>query len=326
MDEIFKSEEVLRYDGKVISELCWWLDSRFRSENWRSHGWRFRPGEAAIFRTIEEELRPHLLTRFPDQNPKNLERETVEGFLTKLPMEVQLEVRKRIQPLADEWISRRMARLLGDLRVGKLVRTRRLHRMARRGVNVTLNGRTPTPFTRQLSPFNTWLMRLLLTFPNVSYLRGAITEVKPDTHGKFRITFSDGRQEIYDRVITRYGPARQNLGGALSVPGSSDPHAGNWLLNRETYHVPTNQPSTYQSIEPAVEQISRKLGRVLSRRGSNPSKPLDKFLYVSRLMLGPIGTLKDDKRYDDPQTWLVEALRSGSRPNYVENSLLKPHR
>ena len=59
-DDIFKSEEVLRYDGKVISELCWWLDSRFRSANWRGHGWRFRPGEAALVREIDKCLKDDL--------------------------------------------------------------------------------------------------------------------------------------------------------------------------------------------------------------------------------------------------------------------------
>lgn len=326
MDEIFKSEEVPRYDGKVISELCWWLDSRFRSENWRCHGWRFLPGEAAIARIIDKEIRPHLLSMFPKQKPKNIEWDKVEGVITRLPMEAQLEIRRKVQPLADEWISRRMAKLLSDVSVGKLLQMRRLHGMARGGLDVVLNGRMPTPFTRQLSAFNTWLMRVLMTFPNVSYRQGAITEVIRDAHGKFCVTFSDGTQEVYDRVITRYGPAGQDPRRALSVPTFSDPHAGNWLLNRETYHVPTSQPRIYQSIEPAIEQISRKLARVLARRGSNASKPLDKFIYASSLMIGPIEALAEDKRYYDPQTWLVQMLRSGSRPVYVENSLLKHSR
>ena len=34
--------------------------------------------------------------------------------------------------------------------------------MARPGVELLLNGLTPTAYTRELSPYNVWLMRLLL--------------------------------------------------------------------------------------------------------------------------------------------------------------------
>ena len=49
---------------------------------------------------------------------------------------------------------------------------RKLHRRARLGVLVTRNGTTPTPYTRQLSTYNVWLMRVLMTFPNVRYREG----------------------------------------------------------------------------------------------------------------------------------------------------------
>jgi hypothetical protein len=59
LDHILPSEEVERYDGLVISELCWWLDTWHR----RGSEWSLRregPHAKPIFQAIEDAVQPHL--------------------------------------------------------------------------------------------------------------------------------------------------------------------------------------------------------------------------------------------------------------------------
>jgi hypothetical protein len=327
LDDVLKSKEVARYNGRVLSELCWWLDTWFRLEHWKSHDWSLRRhgGHAPqIFRAIEAVLQPHLRTAFPGRNLKHIDWEEREDFVFRLPLRIQLEVRDAVKPIADDWISRSMAKLVGKVAVGKLLRVRKLHGMFRPGVTVTLNGTTPTPYTRQLSPYNVWLMRILTSFPNVRYRQGLITKVEDDGLGRFGVTYKDQSREVYDRVVTRYGPGQKTR--RLSTPHSSDPYAGSWLLTPVNYSVPTEDPRIWQSVNPAVHRVARNLDEVAARRGSNSSKPLDKFLYTGRLLLGPMPPLEKDERYLDPQRWLSSKLRAGVRPSYVENTLLKRRR
>jgi hypothetical protein len=115
LDGILRSVEVERYDGKVISEVCWWLDTWFRLENWKHTDWSLRSAGAhnePIFQAIERVLRPYLKAAFPRRDQMRLGWDEREAFVLKLPLAVQLRVREAVQPLADAWISRGIKRLI----------------------------------------------------------------------------------------------------------------------------------------------------------------------------------------------------------------------
>jgi hypothetical protein len=309
LDVVLKSEDVWLYDSRVISELCWWLETWGRVyKRGESPGWALRRYGPPIFRKIEEVMRPHLSVAFPGRNLTHLEWDEREAFVKKLSLEVQLEVRNAVRPVVDTLISQRMGRLLEGVAVSKLLRVRKLHQMARAGVSVSLNDKTPTAYTRQLSTYNAWLMRVLMSFPNVRYRPGSILDVKPDGAGRFRVTYEDGSSELYDRVVTRYGPKQAH---PLLTRRYNAPHAGEWLLSR----VRSGK------MNPAIHQVARKVQEVAGRRGSDSAGPLDKFTYKQSLLVGSPASA--DKRYADPQAWLTSTLLSGKRPSYTENYLLE---
>lgn len=319
LDNIYKSEDVESYDGRVISEVCWWLGTWFRLEHWKSHGWSLhRDGEhtSQIFHAIEEVLRPHLEASFPQRNLRRLDWDDREAFAIRLSLKAQLKVRKAVRPIADFWISHALARLMRKVAVAKLIRVRKLHSMARPGATVTLNGTMPTPYTRQLSTYNVWLMRLLTSFPNVRYRQGKIANVEPYGPGQFCVTFKDGSKQVFDRVVTRYGPAAAKTSRQLSKGRSRDPHAGNWLLSPVQYRVPTDKPDTWKSINPAIHRVASKLDELQRRPASDLPELLSKYLYVQYLLAGP-HTMKEGI-YRDPQAWLSAKIRAGIWPSYVE--------
>lgn len=320
LDGVLKSAEVERYGGRVISEVCWWLDTWFRLQHWK-RDWSLRSegGHAApIFCAIEEVLQPHLKATFPGRNLSRLRSDDREAFAVRLPLKVQLEAREAVRPIADAWISRGIARLASKLAVGKLLRIRKLHAMARSGVTVTLNGATPTPYTRQLSTYNVWLMRVVTSFPNVIYREGLISKVEGHGPAQFRVTFDNGSTQIFDRVVTRYGVTAVKKGWPLAKRWSRDPHDGSWLLTPVSYQVPTSEPHVSKIIEPAIERVAGKLKKVERRRGSGRSKPLDKTYYAWCLLTKPKIT-QTDEVYRDPRAWLSATLRAGVRPRYVES-------
>lgn len=318
LDDIQRSEEIERYDGRVISEICWWLDSWFRLEHWKSNGWSLRRQgrhTLPVFRAIEEVLKPSLDAAFPGRTRHRLSWDDREAFALRLPLNVQLEAREAVLAIANPWISRAMQKLVHSFPLSKLLRTRRLHAMARPGVTVTLNGRMPTPYSRELSTYNVWLMRVLLSFPNVRYRQGVISEVKPkDTNG-FSVTFDRGPMQVFDRVVTRYGAAAA-MSTPISTRRSRDPHTGCWLLTPVHYRRPGEKPDTLTIVEPAVHRITSKLDALERCRGSRRSESLIKILYVGHLLCG--ATPSSSGIYLDPQAWLSTQLRSGIRPRFVD--------
>ena len=197
LDDLFKSVEIERYGGKVISELCWWLDTWFRKKNWTGNGWSLqKAGRHAqtVFRALETALHPHLTAAFPKRDLARLDWEEREAFICNLPLKDQLLVRAEVTKIADSCASQDMARLAKKIPVSKLIGMRKLRAMVRPGVNVTLNGTTPTSYTRQLSTYNVWLMRMLSAFPNVRYQQGALSVVDANYDGQFEVTFNDGKK------------------------------------------------------------------------------------------------------------------------------------
>jgi hypothetical protein len=118
LDAILRSGEIERYKGRVISEVCWWLDTWFRLGNWKGSEWSLRSAGAhsePIFQAIENILQPRLKAAFPGRNLNQLDWNKRETFAIKLPLKVQLEVRAAVRPHADAWISQRMAALAGTI-------------------------------------------------------------------------------------------------------------------------------------------------------------------------------------------------------------------
>ena len=322
LENIISSEEIARYDGQIISELCWWLDTWFKLDNWSHTVWSFRrEGQHAkpIFQAIENALKPHLSKAFSSRKLRQLDWNTREAFLLTLDIGSQLAIREEVMPLVDYWISRNIAQFVRKLPAGSLLKLRKLHEMGRPGVVVTLNGTMPTPYTRQMSSYNIWLARILTTFSNVRYRQGKITKVEAEKSGSFKVTYEDTTEEKYDRVVTRYGPAPSS-GRKLSTKIHPAPHRGNWLLTEVSYLVPTERENIWHRVAPATDDVARKLQTVLRRRGSDLVRPVNKMVYKFHLLSGPSAVANVDKAWDaNPQAWLESKLRSGIRPSYEED-------
>lgn len=162
-----------------------------------------------------------------------------------------------------------------------------------------------------------------MTFPNVHYKRARIKNVKTEDSGLFRVIFEGAAEETYHCVVTRYGPT-PDPERRLSVKTPPDLHRGGWLLNQVEYTVPVEKlgETSYRGrfVEPAKDDVARRLKEVLQQHGSRRVQPVNKQLYKSRLLLGS-QPIKASVEYidSDPQAWLSAKLRSGVRPTYEEN-------
>jgi hypothetical protein len=97
LDNILKSEDVGSYNSRVISEICWWLSTSYTLQE--SHSWSLRQAGAyapPIFRAIDHVLRPHLEAAYPGRDLRHLDWHLREAFARRLPLKIQLEVRKAV--------------------------------------------------------------------------------------------------------------------------------------------------------------------------------------------------------------------------------------
>jgi hypothetical protein len=229
LDEIFFGAEFEGCDERVLSEVSWWvqmcqLRNQPQGEALFSKTWE----AAAVFRAIDNELRRALTTFRRERRLDRVEDEDREAFALTLSRDAQLAVRREASRAADSAISENLSRRMNDLPLVKFVDIGEIHRRARAGVELILNGRTPTPYTRSLSPYNIWLMRILMSFPNVSYRRGEVSRLEPTRDGRFRVAIG-GRSGVFDRVITRYG-VQHDAERALCARKPADDHGRDWLL------------------------------------------------------------------------------------------------
>lgn len=318
---VLRSPDVVRYDFALISELCWWLDHWWNLQNWRPSDWRdFPPTRStkAIFAAIEAQLADRLATAFPGQPPALIAWEEREAFALSLPLCDQLALRRAIGPVIDDAISREIASLMKPVRVTKLLNTRELRKMLRPGVEVVLNGLTPTPFTRNLSVYNVWLTKVMMSLPNVRYIQGQIASVERALNGESTVTFANGTVEIFDRVVTRYGPGGGDPRARLTQGALRDPFPGDSLLAEPHYSVPTDQPNIWRRVEPPRDQVKKRIIAIKRRRGQDPASPLIKPLYRDALYRVEHYPFITDPRYIEAQSWLSEALKAGHYPAYSE--------
>jgi hypothetical protein len=313
LDHILKSDERERYNVPVLSELVWWLDQRhFMATNTVPWPPGNEPYAPPIFEAVNDFLRGHFEAACGSGSFVGAAWEELEDFLPGLPLDAQLEARALVRPIADEWISLEIERLAATIPLPPDIQE--LLDMARRDIDIVLNGLTPTAYTRQLSPYNVWLMRLLLEFPSVNYRGGAIDSVDARQDRRFDVAFRDGSVDDFDRVCTRYGPSRSNASG-IARDRPRDTSADDWLLMQPWYVAPDPlDPSRNKYFYPARAGVVAALDGLDRRRGR--STDVSKRVYGTRIRLGP-HSCPDHPIYNNPQSWLSAELRAGRRPAYA---------
>lgn len=226
--------------------------------------------------------------------------------------EDQAGVRKAAAPILDEEISIAMRNVMNSIELRNIFKMKGLHQLRRSNVNVVLNGVTPTPFTRQLSPFNVWLMHVMLSFPNVSYRQGRLKKVEKQLNGKYLVSFKGGRQETFDRVVTRYGPGDASR---LIQPKSALEPAG-YLLVSPRVMIMNGDGGRY--VDLAKQEVEQARQRLTRRRVSKaPQHQIEKTYFATALEV-PRRLWTNPSR-QHTQAALVQMMKDRIRPNFSQS-------
>ncbi|WP_448537695.1 hypothetical protein [Sphingobium yanoikuyae] len=322
LDGLLHSGEPEAYDVEVLSELVWWYQQRHARFTNPVGPWPYG-GEAwsqPILDQLDELMEPHYLASgrtvpMADANP-----DALEDLILELPLAVQLEVRKQLRGLVEEWISQEMQGLGNELDVPP--RFKELEALARPGVEIVLNGLTPTAYTRQLSPFNIWVMRLLLELPAVSYRQGAIVAVAPRVDKRLSVTFADGSTDVFDRVVTRYGPGGRTA--TLTQGLQRNTQEGDDLLNGDLALTEDPRDASKHAYVDAPRAAVAKALDELDARSASPER-ISKRRMVMRIALVDSDDYAGEPVYEDGIAWLARELRAGRHPSYDGDTKLIRH-
>ena len=239
-----------------------------------------------------------------------------QALFDRLPMlstTDQAAARKALAHVLDEESSIAICDVMQGIDVNKIIDMKALHAHRRISIEIVLNGLTPTPFTRQLSPFNVWLMYVMQTFPNVVYRPGKISVTQRES-GDFDVRFASSAVERFDRVVTRYGPGVPER----LVEPHADVETAGYLLVSPNATVMTR--SGRRNIDLASHEIERARERAttsrLSRRGAEHK--IEKGLYVS-LLLAPksLWPKSPPVGAQYTQRGLVRMIRDGVCPQFL---------
>jgi len=311
---VFANDDPDRFEEEVISEIVWWLEQRYFIANndipWPPGG---EEHLKEIYQRLDNLLKPRFESYAQSQSFQSATLKTLEDFVLALPLSAQLEIRDKVGPLAEEWISRLTQELADSLPLPEDFAAYTDH--ARADVSIVLNGLMPTPYTRQLSPYNIWLMRLLLDFPSVSYRQGKISKVNLRPDRRFEVQFADDKTEIYDRVVTRYGV--DSCGGnSIAQQDPRDTQRGDWLLSVPEALIPhPTDPQLRRRVDHARTAVIDGLNELEAR--CYEDKNVSKRIIGTRILLAPQNLpTKTDDLYDDPIAWLANELRTGNHPRY----------
>ena len=268
------------------------------------------PQRKQIFDTIEAPILK-ALRRIKPVRKGDLH--TYFDLIPKLSNEVQGPIRKELSDILDQLSSVAIKEAMDSVKLSRLFRMRNLHKLARTNVQVVLNGVTTTPFTRQLSPFNVWLMYVMMTFPNVGYRQGRLAGTTTLANGKVKVAFKDGTSDTFDRVVTRYGPGR---GEALIHPTTATEPNGYLLVSPEGL---VSRGVTGQYVDLASDAIREARKRLKKRRSSRAiGHYIEKSLYVPMIeaprRLLPTG----EPRAPYDQAALVQLIKDGVRPRFSQ--------
>lgn len=311
-------EPNLDFEDPLVSEICWWLDIRYHLEANPNPIWPLDsdPHTRPIFEAIERALTDYLAEAFPRHNQTDLVYEELEAFAKSLSRERQFAVRDAVRPVIDDWISRRLEEEINNIQLPPNVTD--MHNLRRKGIDLTLNGLTPTPYTRQLSPYNVWVMRLLMSCPGIRYRQGTISSVTSRPDRQLEAEFDDRTLVAYDRVLTRYG-ARGDV--AVASAARRDAVTGDYLLESPHYVVrdPTD-PMRGRSWFPVRDGLLRSLDAFMPVHVSTRID-LSKEHYVRHLALGPDAVPEAAGLPMDPQDMLATELRNRRRPTYGTDAI-----
>lgn len=225
-------------------------------------------------------------------------------------------MRDAVRPVIDDWISRRLEEAINNIELPPNVAD--IRDLRRKGIELTLNGLTPTPYTRQLSPYNVWVMRLLMSCPGVRYRKGKITSVERLSDRRLEIGFDDGGRGRYDRVMTRYG-TRGHVPVATSA--RRDAIAGDYLLAAPEFIARDPKNPTQGSVwRPARDGLLRSMDALLPIARST-RVDIPKQHYVRHLTDGPNAVPPEAGLSPDPQRMLSAELKSRRRPTYQADAI-----
>ncbi len=175
LPDILQAAPPIDFEDPLVSEICWWLDISYHLRANPHPTWPLDgdPHTRPIFEAIGSALQGDLDAALPGRPVADLTFEELEDFAKELPRARQFAVRDAVRQVIDDWISRRLEEEINNIALPSTMPE--IHALDRKGVTLTLNGLTSTPYTRQLSPYNVWVMRILMSFPNVRYRQGTIT-------------------------------------------------------------------------------------------------------------------------------------------------------
>ncbi|GEM_PF-6340425 len=310
LDDILQRPDASTFG--VVSEIAWWHQIRSNLvrndfQDWLGDAPYIRP----IFTVIDSLMAPELRKRFGDDIDLSvLCAEAVEDLLNDgVDPSVQARIHAAVDPIAEVWISENLKTFADSLSLPPQLEV--LHGMARRGLDLVLNGLTPTAYTRELSPYNVWLMRLLLTCPGVCYKPGRIVSVKAET----KVEFEDGSIETFARVVTRYG-ARNDF---LFSPQDPAAVAQDPLLIQPFYLPPSSGSYLY----PVRDGLAQTRDALLARPVTKGARQIQSDQYVLRMRYGPDPFPPSDPGTSDPEAGLVADLRHGRCPTYLTQAEIR---
>lgn len=321
LDGVLKGEEPDRFENPVISEIAWWC-GRSGYEHHHPMGARLidaAPHARPILEALKTALAPYLDAAFPGRAHDNLTWEDRERFAEAMTTADQLRVRSDVQSVIDEWISLRIHEMMQDFVLPP--ETEELHARARPGVRITMNGETPTPYTRALSPFNVWMMGLLDSFEAVDYRQGRIEKVVARKDRRFDVHFADGEVRTFDRVMTRYGASGSP---GITVGALRDVQAGDWLLSRPSYVVPDpDDPKRRRRLYPAEAAIRAARECLWPQPETDFATDISKQAYLMRLLQGGGSGPTDTTSTPVSQADLSAAIRAGARLTYASDAVIE---
>ncbi|MFA6116351.1 MAG: hypothetical protein WC729_20310 [Sphingomonas sp.] len=316
LPDVLGAEPNIDFENPLVSEVCWWLDISYHLRKNPDPIWPLdsNPHTRPIFAAISGALAGDLDAAFPGRPLAKVSYEKLEEFAKNLPRDRQFAVRDTARPVIEDWISRRLETAVANIELPPNLRE--IHNLARKGVTLTLNGRTPTPYTRQLSPYNVWVMRILMSFPNVRYLQGAIESVTSRSDRRLVAKFADSSRRDYDRLLTRYGAGG---GVAVATAARRDGLAGDALLANPHYSAADPRDGRDKFWLPVREDLLCCLDTLVPVPTS--SLDMSKNHYVRSLVYGPDAVSAAAGLPADPQAALKDDLRNGRRPTYGKDAL-----
>jgi hypothetical protein len=318
------------FDGKAISELCWFYHEKaFRDddpENARkirlSNLW---PGERRFRNRIEKlysEIGEYLHQLGVDTHSRldtDFDKDRLMQQITKVPIDKQLAIRKQFNSLVAEIAS---LELNGKIDTPKFKRVfvARYRKKLLNGFEVWLNDTTPTPYTEKLSPIMLIFLKLCKGIETVRFISGRLINVKATDKG-YEAYFvkaasvaeampkprQNARRKEFDHVATRFGIQQTDTNRKMIVPIQPKIHYDDWL-----HESPRSYGKTSDLARETLVEASRTF------YGTRPP-PLSRDSTVSKFAFITL-MLQHKDAFEEKEQWLQNRLRRGCRVAFTDTS------